>query len=463
MNSINKLIKEYQKNGNKPINFCFKDAYFELPQIKKENNGYHYIHYYPGRIYPYIPRCLLLLSEFREVDGVLLDPFAGGGTILLESLINPFAKKRVLGVEINPVGRLISKVKTHPFEIHLASKYMKELNELYTQNVSAKIFIPSYENIEMWFSKQAITKLSKLRFSIEKLDAPKDIKDFFWLCFSSIIRKVSNADPYIPPPVLLKLEKYEQTAKYNKLKMHLKIAENPDLWRIFEESVSQNIKKLDIIFKLINDNKKNTRADIIWDDARKIRMGMLEERGIIDKTNANPLLANKVDIVFTSPPYLTAQKYIRTFKLELLWLGFDIEEIRRIDKTSIGTENISSVREVKELGLKSIDRLVEETFQKSKARAFMVYDYFKNMIEMINETYRVLKDGGYFVLVVGNNKVLRKQINTYRLLTEIATTNGFEEILTLKDKIRSRSMLTKRNGSGGLIKNEYVVILRKEE
>jgi hypothetical protein len=35
-------------------------------------------------------------------------------------------------------------------------------------------------------------------------------------------------------------------------------------------------------------------------------------------------------------------------------------------------------------------------------------------------------------------------------------------VLTLKDLIRNRSMITKRNGTGGLIKNEYITILHKE-
>lgn len=243
MNDIDKSILKYRKNGGKPIDCYFKDRYFELSQIKKENNDYHYIHYYPGRIYPYIPRYLLSFLEFRKLDSwTLLDPFAGSGTILLEALINPFSKIKALGVEINPIGRLISKVKTHPFEIHLVSKYMRELEKMYTQNVSAENFIPSYKNIETWFSKQTITKLSKLRSSIENLDAPEDVKDFFWLCFSSIIRKVSKADPYIPPPVLLKLEKYKQTPKYDNLKSHLKIT-NLDgfLLALLEDSISRDI------------------------------------------------------------------------------------------------------------------------------------------------------------------------------------------------------------------------------
>ena len=462
MNELNKLIKVYRNNGEKPISFDFKEAYISL--LSKNNNDcltYHYIHFYPGRIYPYIPKYLLSLPEIKEMDGILLDPFAGSGTILLESLINPFTHRESWGVEINPVGRLISKVKVTPFDTTMISIYMKELHNLYLTLTNTEDFIPSYNNMQMWFSEDAIYKLAKLKGAILSIDVARNIKDFFWLCFSGIVRKVSMADPYIPPPVILKLEKYEGTPKYNKLKEHLKRANSPNLWKIFEEEVVNNIKKLESIFSIL----KNIpfKGKIIWDDAKKLKKGTLLERGIIDKNNSSVIPSNSIDIIFTSPPYLTAQKYIRTSKLELLWLGYSIEEINELEKRSIGTERIKfSDIFIEKLGYKDIDSLIEKTNRTSKSRAVMVYLYFNDMIEAVKEFQRVLKNGGYLIFVVGDNKVLGKWIGTYRLLANIIVNEGFEEQLILKDTIKSRSMLTRRNGSGGLIKEEYVMIFQKE-
>ena len=363
-------------------------------------------------------------------------------------------------MEINPLGRLISKVKITPFDTSLIPKYLEKLYKMYSNSwVNIRELIPLYENMDMWFSKDAISKLAKLKYAIQNLDAEKDIKDFFWLCFSSIIRKVSKADPYIPPPVVLKLEKYKNTPKFDKLKKHLERAKSPNLWKIFEEKVLSNCKKLDAVFSVIRDNSAEGR--IIWDDAREIKRGTLLERGLIDKSNSCNLPSSSVDIIFTSPPYLTAQKYIRTSKLELLWLGYNIEEISELEKKSIGTERIESSG-IEKLGYKNIDDLIEKTFYKSKSRALAVYFYFKNMIEVIRELNRVLKNHGYMVLVVGDNKVLGEWIGTYRLLADIVINEGFKELVILKDRIKSRSMITRRNGSGGLIKEEYVMIFQKE-
>jgi len=455
-----KLIKTYQNSGREPITFDFKDAYNSLHNVNSNNVYYHYIHFYPGRIYPYIPRYLLSLPDFQTANGVLLDPFAGSGTILLESLINPFVQRECLGVEINPLGRLISKVKTTIFDTSLIWEDMKKLHKIYSKSANTEDLVPIYENMDIWFSKDATNKLAKLRYAIQNLETEKDIKDFFWVCFSNIIRKVSKADPYIPPPVILKLEKYRDTPKLDKLKEHLQVAESPNLWRIFKESVENNCKKLDLIFEILIKNL--VEGKIIWDDARKIKKGVLKERGSIDKNNFMPLPTGSIDIIFTSPPYLTAQKYIRTSKLELLWLGYTIENINELDRQSVGTERISvSDNEIEKLGFSNIDKLIENTFRKSKARASVLYSYFDNMTKVIKEMNRILKNDGHLVLVVGDNKVLGKWIGTYRLLADIVVNEGFRELVMLKDRIKSRSMMTRRNGSGGLIKEEYVMIFQK--
>jgi len=464
MNTENKshtlvqLLKKCREK-NEIVTYNFKKASRDLL-----NNGIydgkqmHYFHYYPGRIFPYISFYLLSISPFKNINGTLLDPFAGSGTILLESVINPFAKRDALGVEINPIGRLISKVKTTFINIEEINKLTINLKKMFDSNEGKK-YAPNFNNINLWFSQTAKQQLSNLKYAIDKLEVTSEYKDFFWLSFSSIIRKVSKADPYIPPPVVLKLKKYQNTSiKYHKLKKHLEFAENPNVWDIFEETVNNNIQKLGLILKELNSKK----AEIIWDDARSIQIGNLTEQGKLYKENSKPLPANSVGLIFTSPPYLTAQKYIRTSRLELLWLGYSEEEVSKIDKISIGTEKINSKIEIKEIGVQSIDKLVFEVFSRSKIRGIMVYEYFKNMSQALKEMYRVLKPGGYAILVMGDNSVLGNKIGTYRLIANEAVTQGFTLIGILKDEIRSRSMITKRNGTGGLIKDEYVIFLKKE-
>lgn len=459
---LERLNKEYIQKDRTPIIFDFKEACSHLLNDTKDNRYIQYIHYYPGRIFPYIPLYLLSSNDFAHFDGYLLDPFAGSGTILLESIINPIVKRNSMGVEINPLARLISKVKTTPVDFSKIEQFMQTIQFLYKHTRNSKDYIPEFKNRELWFSYNAIKRLAKLKHAIENLEASLDYKDFFWVCFSSIIRKIAKADPYIPPPVVLKPEKYINTPhRYERLKIFLKDAEDPNVWGLFESAVNSTRNKLEVLNRFEELKLRIIKAEVIWDDARNIKKGYLLECGRIDKKSLEDVPLNSIDLIFTSPPYLTAQKYIRTNKLELFWLGYNETEVSILEKISIGTEKIQKDSEISSLGVKSIDLLVDYTLSKSFERALMIYKYFKDMIEALKEMHCLLKKGGYTVLVVGDNKVLGKKVNTYRLLADAAVNMGFSEITILKDTIRSRSMMTKRNGTGGLIKNEYVAILKK--
>lgn len=461
---LDNLIRKYAQNGKKPIPFDFKaSSNTLLGNGTKSIKDIHYFHYYPGRIFPYIPYYLLSVIGVKDSNECLLDPFAGSGTILLESILNPVNPRNALGVEINPIGRLISKVKTTPLDTEKIEQYMSAVSLSYRNTTNIGNYLPEFKNRELWFSDNAIMKLAKLRCAIDSLDAGSDYRDFFWICFSNVIRKASKADPYIPPPVILKPEKYkENRSKYTRTKRILNNADSPDVWKQFEEVTNSNKNRLSLLNAFEDVKKKARWAEIIWDDARHVRKGKLSECGRLDKESTDDFASGSIDIVFTSPPYITAQKYIRTSKLELFWLGYSEQEIGIFEEALIGTERIRKGPTISSLGIESIDSIADYAVSLSPERAIMVFEYFRGMIESLKEIHRLLGKNSYAILVVGDNRVLERRVPTYRLLGDAAIELGFEELVILKDTIRSRSMMTKRNGTGGIIKNEYVVILKKE-
>jgi len=170
-----------------------------------------------------------------------------------------------------------------------------------------------------------------------------------------------------------------------------------------------------------------------------------------------------VDFILTSPPYLTAQKYIRTVRLELLWLGFSENFIQQLQKRMIGTERVSlkEINQSNRIDVERVDRLIRwASF--SPHRAAELISYFRGMKQAFSEMHRVLKTGAYAVVVIGDNQVLGRSIGTYKLLVDIASGFGFGLEVVLKDEIRGRGMITKRHNTGGLIKEEYIVVLRKD-
>jgi DNA modification methylase len=465
LEKLEKLWFSLIRNFNKrPIDFNFKQAVLTYLGEKRSDVYTHYIHPYPAKMFPYIPTFFFSMPNLFPYDGIVLDPFCGSGTVLLESLVNPYYKRNAYGVEINPLGRLIAKVKTTPLK---EEELGKRINQLFktTKKSDKKVSRPESDKIDFWFSKKAIKELGKLRYLIEEEGGDDDYKDFFWVCFSSIIRKVSKADPFIPPPVLLRIQKYKNSReKYKTLLQFLKQAKNPNVIGLFKSAVEKNFMRMRSLNNVKEVRKGEVKVQIIWDDARHIRWGRLRQKGMLVKNGAKNLRPNSIDFILTSPPYLTAQKYIRTNCLELLWLGFAESEILRLEKEIIGSERIS-LREMDYsggIGVRSIDALIGWTALKSLERAAVLFKYFSGMKQAMVELHRVLKDESYAILVVGNNKVLGKNVDTYRFLIDLAIHSGFKLILILKDEIRERGMITKRHDSGGLIKEEFIVVLKKE-
>jgi|SRR3972149_10325188 len=463
------ITKKFEELENKyakkqtAIKFNFRRFVSTNLNIKRSDVYTHNIHSYPGRLFPYIPILFLSSDKLCPPDGKVLDPFSGSGTVLLESIVNPYFKRNAFGIEINPLGRLISKVKTTPIDTEELDKkiaYLYKKIEKAKRSSRFKDAIPEFKNIDLWFSKTAKNGLGKIKASIEQLE-DGDFKDFFWMCFSKLVRCVSKADPNIPPPVLLKVKKYKNSYRYEKLKDLVKRNKNPDVEGIFKDIVQDNSERIKSLWDVKEVGEREIEAKIIWDDSRKIKKGCYTFKGVIDKKRARKM-NNSISMIITSPPYLMAQKYVRSTKLELYWLGMANEvELNELNRETIGTERVSLKNEKQDIGIVAIDKLLKRAEKISKERMLAIYEYFKNMALVFKQSYNLLKANGLMVLVVGNNKVGNSIVNTSQLLIELAKKTGFNDVLILKDEIKGRGMITKRHGTGGLIKDEFVIVLRK--
>jgi len=467
-NVVDKKIFELRKKytqERKALQFSFRKFVSANLHIKRSDVFTHNIHSYPGRLFPYIPIFFLSSDKFCPPNGKVLDPFAGSGTVLLEAIVNPYYKRDVYGIEINPIGRLISKVKTTPIS---PAKLKKKIDSLFKRFDAAmndnnfRISVPDFKNIDLWFSKKAKTDLGKLRACVEQLK-DDDCKDFLWVCFSKLVREVSKADPYIPPPVLLKIEKYKDSYRYKKLKALAKRNKNPDINAIFKNIVDDNFCRINRIWDLNDVREGKISAKIVNEDSRNIKRGKYLFKGIINSKGARKL-DESISLIITSPPYLSAQKYVRSTKLELYWLGMTTEsELSKLNRKTIGTESVSLKDANLELGIASIDLQLRKIKCLSSERAHIAFEYFKNMQDVFEQCHKALKKNCYMVLVVGNNQVSNLKINTSSLLSELASKVGFKEVLILRDEIKGRGMITKRHGTGGLIKDEYIIILKKQQ
>ena len=169
-------------------------------------------------------------------------------------------------------------------------------------------------------------------------------------------------------------------------------------------------------------------------------------------------------MIITSPPYINAQDYFRSYKLELWWLGITTpEEIKHLKKQAIGTEHLYGIVPDSTLLNKVLllNSVYGEIGQINKTKASIVHKYFDNMKRVFEESQKVLERKGHFCLIAGNNNICGVQVPTHKILSDIAEATGFKIVEIGRDKIRDRSLPPNRNHNGGIIKEEWVTVFEK--
>ena len=100
----------------------------------------HNIYSYHAKFNPNIPK--EFIKKYSCEGDLVLDPFCGSGTTLLEGLK---LKRNVIGVDISPIGILCSKVKTAVYDKDIIAKLSHKVLDIKESNISIdSSFISSF-------------------------------------------------------------------------------------------------------------------------------------------------------------------------------------------------------------------------------------------------------------------------------------------------------------------------------
>ena len=433
-------VRDYSAK-KEPIPVSFRTLF---PNLNKSDRYTHLIHSYPAKLLAHIPYFFLNNSYFSNIGDTILDPFCGTGTVMLEANL---AGRNAAGADSNPLARKIAFIKTQKLDENLLNKTLEIiLCKAKQQNVK----IPEIRNRDFWFPIQTQTQLAKIRSAIGEL-VDNEYKIFFEVCFSNCIKKVSYADPRIAVPVKLNPDRFEKDSEHHqKIRKRLSDLKTIDVFEKFQTICTENIIRAKTLVCLSD----KVFSRIISENAQVLTTS-------IDKSDLLP--DNSIDMILTSPPYAGAQKYIRSSSLSLSWLGLtESENLKSLDKKSIGRENYLS-SELKEIstGITSADKLLEILLKKNKLRYYIVGNYLLEMKIAIDEAIRVLKKDGFFIIVIGNNKVCDIEFNTQEYLTEYIHSRGLCLQFKLIDDIKSYGLMTKRNKTADIISREWILVFKK--
>ncbi len=436
------LQKSEEMAKTSEIKFWDTSWDFKTAYTKYSNHGFHT---YPAMMIPQIAR--RLIETYGKNASIILDPFMGSGTALLEAKLHPQFKK-AYGIDINPLALLISKAKTTPINPELLWKeYNKLIHQCFEDQKSAnfkqKNFeTPNFFNLDFWFKPEVSRDLAIIKKNIESIHlqdkkAEEDIKNFFLVAFSETVRDVSNTR--------------NREYKLYRMSPEMLKKHNPNALQLFREQLKSNTERMEEYFK---EQNKKCEVNILAEDSRSIK-------SIPDKS---------VDLIVTSPPYGdsgTTVAYGQFSRLGLQWLGYDKETVLNIDKVSLGgipTKDLTN-------GLHSptLKKIIAQISEQDPKRARDVLSFYIDFDKCVKELHRVTKDGAFLCFVVGNRTVKGIQIPTDDIIVELfQAKNHYRHVNTFIRNIPHKRMPklnspTNVSGNHAVTMNEeWIIILEKQ-
>ena len=388
----------------------------------------HGLHAYKGKFYPQLAKGLMNILGTRN-GAIVLDPFCGSGTTLLEGYLNGL---RTYGCDIHPLAVKIARAKTGILDVdprlvlESFSILMGKINE------RGKLFPPkmdelpfhAHEEICHWFPQPVIYKLNWIleRIRAASTDA---IEDFFEVVLSDILREVSQQDP-----ADLRIRRRKEPLV------------DANVLGLFTERLTLHMNRLERFWSV-----RGYSPYRFWES--RVQEGDSTQPFVYRKMGLD---AGTVDLVLTSPPYATALPYIDTDRLSLLVLfGMNSTARRPVEERITGSREISKSElkkfETEMLDLTSanlpseIGTFISELYRRNLQAGVgfrrrnlpaLLYRFFCDMKASIGICHQLLASGGKAGIVIGDSHTTvgeeRLKIPTTHFIRLLAIEAGFEEI-----------------------------------
>ena len=399
----------------------------------------HGLHPYKGKFYPQLAKGLLNLPCLRE-GAILLDPFCGSGTTLLEGYLNGFAS---YGCDMHPLAAKIARAKTEILDTD--PDVMTEVVTTVQDAISSppdrlpidgsEFAKDCVEELVRWCPAPVIAKMNWLLKTIRKTSGGP-IRDFLEIVLSSVVRDISQQDPS------------DLRIRYRK-----ELMQAASVLELFGEQLLVQFGRLEKFWRV------RGRAPCRFRPARAL-----------EGDNRNPttferlgLTPESVDLVLTSPPYATALPYIDTDRLSLLTLfGLSSSARRPLDNGLTGSREISTGerRRVDDLspkaaGLSPVGRAFlsemrarlandrDAGFRKQNMPALMTR-YLLDMSAALKNVHALCKPRAEAMIVIGDNRTMlggeSLRIPTTDLVEEIAVEAGFERMERIDISVTTENM-----------------------
>ena len=356
-----------------------------------------------------------IFDRYKSVykNPVILDPFAGCGTVLVQAKINGL---RSFGTELNPLLQFVANTKLNSWDVS-ANTLLKLKQKL----PKAKRYpAPSFLKSSSQFKPGVLKNLELLKGSIfcVKPKTPKQKKamDLLKLAFSAILVDCSN------------LKRSPCLGYYKN-----KTISNSAPFVLFNKKVNEIADDLHLIRSQLKEYV-NTQSTVALANAKDFRH------------------TQKFNLILTSPPYMNGLDYVINYKIEMGWLECVDEQkgLKKIKDSMVVCDNVSKglIRNFSETQkvytnewIEKIKHGITANIRKRGAyrrqdMPYIVHKYFDDMYKVMKRVTGSLKLGGRFILVVGDSLIADVYVPTDLLIAKIGTDLGL--VIEKIEKARER-------------------------
>jgi len=372
-----------------------------------------------------------LLSEFEiEKGSTVLDPFAGSGTTLLACQWKGVYPK---GVDINPFFTFVQRAKLdwYKYDHKKLETEIKKLSEMEVNEPSIKA--PELSSFRRVYLPKILKQL--LFFKEAVLEVEDDLtRNFLLLGLASILEEVSQ------------VKKDGKGLKFVQRKRASPVKS------VFIEKLKSMFADLHYAESRFFGSTEKIEGEVFTADTRK-KVDFIDE--------------DSIDFVMFSPPYLNTFDYTEVYKLELWFLDFikNYDEFKALRATTLRSHNLFNWETTKIWKHKLLEQIVQEIKTRklwSDIIPVMIQGYFDDMFLSMQQLHKVLKQGSFCVIVVGNSSYAKVPIPTDLLLAKIGKDAGFKpiEVRIARTLLTSSQQLKKLDKDLRSILRESIIILK---
>jgi DNA modification methylase len=393
----------------------------------------HGFHAFAAKFPPQLPAWFI--EGLTEPGDVVFDPFLGSGTTVLEAMR---LNRRAMGIDIDPLAILMSRVKTfplNPVQVSVMGKAIvnqARVDQLHPehllQHLDSRFFDKKDRDfIEYWFLPSTILELEALMEGIEAIEEDM-YREFFLVVFSSII--VTKSGGVSMARDLAHSRPHRVADKVPKSAI---------------ESFEKRLAKLNPALNPVD------AAFSPWIQQGDIRQIHLAE--------------NSVDLIVTSPPYANAIDYVRANKFSLVWMGNSLRDLAVLRSNYIGTETHKLFDW--DIFPVPVQEILNALSLKDRDKSGLLGRYFSDMRQAMARMYQTLKPGKYALIVVGTSTMRGLDVETPQSLALIAQDLGYQLYDVVERSLdRNRRMMPTRWGAKQTsieqrMHSEHVIALMK--